>query len=227
MLRTVMLWGFAWACTGALFAQSAPQDSLVRARYALEVRAFPAYQEGATRYELVLRMPEGDRLSAIFGTDQHPMVLSTPEGAFNSPYNGSWSASGMNPKFFEIMPEMQDDSFATIGLRTAARASGLEGAEDPTMVQDPGEPWDAFFTEDGAKELRMASWTGGAWFVVRTAANGASRDGEVLVAQVTTTGTFSGTFNAHVFPNVEGVDQAKVRMTFHGPGFYPAELLAE
>ena len=48
------------------------------------------------------------------------------------------------------MPEMEDDSHATIGLTASAQISGIPGAEeDPTMVQDPGLPWDEFFTKSG------------------------------------------------------------------------------
>ena len=66
----------------------------------------------------------------------------------------------MNPKFFEIMPDMADDTYATIGLTTGAKISGIEGAEDPTMVQDPGAPWDTFFTETGETHLNIDTHTG-------------------------------------------------------------------
>ena len=89
------------------------------------------------------------------------------------------------------MPTMKDDTYATIGLQTGAKASGLEGAEDPTMVQDPGEPWDVF-VEDGETHLNIATHTGGSWFVLRTASNGAPVDGKVFIAQITTKGAFLG-----------------------------------
>ena len=116
-------------------------NSISSDRYALVVKKAPALQEGLFTYTVCLQLPKGDRVSSVFGTDMHPFELSAPAGVFNSPFNAGWSASGINPNFFKLMPEIQDDSFATIGLRTGARISGLQGAEDPTMVQDPGAPW--------------------------------------------------------------------------------------
>ena len=197
----------------------ATTDSLCN-RYALLVETVDAAQDGMTTYLMHWTMPEEDRLSAMFGTDLHPLTLVAPEGVFNSPYNGSWSASGMNPRFFEVMPTMKDDTYATIGLQTGAKASGLAGAEDPTMVQDPGEPWDVFFVEDGETHLNIATHTGGSWFVLRTASNGAPVDGKVFIAQITTKGSISGAINAQFFPAIEGVTQAKCRCQFEGPGVF-------
>ena len=49
---------------------------------------------------------------AVFGNDESPLVISTPDGIFNSPMNASWNASGVNPAFFPFFPDLQDDSFA-------------------------------------------------------------------------------------------------------------------
>ena len=193
-------------------------NSISSDRYALVVKKARALQEGLFTYTVCLELPKEDRVSSVFGTDVHPFELSAPAGVFNSPFNAGWSASGINPNFFKLMPEIQDDSFATIGLRTGARISGLQGAEDPTMVQDPGAPWAEFFTEEGAQTLRVNTHTGGAYFVLRTAANGAPVNGEVLLMQVTTSGGFSGALNIQVFPESEGYDQIRWRTTFDGPG---------
>ena len=194
-------------------------------RYALKVKKSPALQEGLFTYTVCLQLPKGDRVSSVFGTDVHPFELAAPGGVYNSPFNSGWSASGMNPNFFKLMPEIQDDSFATIGLRTGARISGISGAEDPTMVQDPGAPWADFFTEDGAQRLLVNTHTGGAYFVLRTASNGAPVNGEVLLMQVTTAGGFSGALNIQVFPESEGYEQVRWRTTFDGPGEFPGTFI--
>mgnify|MGYP001158782294 CR=1 FL=1 len=194
-------------------------------RYALKVKKAPALQEGLFTYTVCLQLPEGDRVSSVFGTDVHPFELVAPAGVFNSPFNAGWSASGMNPNFFKLMPEIQDDSYATIGLRTGARISGITGAEDPTMVQDAGAPWAEFFTEDGAQRLLVNSHTGGAYFVLRTAANGAPVHGEVLLMQVTTAGQFSGALNIQVFPESEVYDQVRWRTSFKGQGEFPGTFI--
>ena len=37
-----------------------------------------------------------DRMSAVFGNDQASLLVNTPDGAFNSPFNSSWNASGIS-----------------------------------------------------------------------------------------------------------------------------------
>ena len=194
-------------------------------RYQLEVVRTEARQPGLVRYEIHALLPDSDRVSAVYGTDTHPLELRAPKGVFNSPYNGSWSSSGMNPKFFELMPDMQDDTYATIGLRTSAKLSGVMRAEDPTMVQDPSEPWDDFFTVNGETSLEVATHTGGSWFVLRTAANGAPVDGKVMLAQVTTSGNVSGAMNLQIFPAEPEIEQFRVRFEFEGTGKFPGKLV--
>ena len=197
------------------FAQDADTTAV---RYMLEVVEKEARQPGLIRYEIHVLLPDSDRVSAVYGTNTYPLELSAPKGVFNSPYNGSWSSSGMNPKFFELMPDMQDDTFATIGLRTSAKLSGVLRAEDPTMVQDPSEPWDDFFTVHGETSLKVATHTGGSWFVLRTAANGEPVEGKVMLAQVTTSGDISGALNLQIFPSEPEIEQFRVRFEFDGTG---------
>ena len=204
------------------FAQDADNSA---ARYMLEVVEKVARQPGLIRYEIHVLLPDSDRVSAVYGTNTYPLELSAPKGVFNSPYNGSWSSSGMNPKFFELMPDMQDDTFATIGLRTSAKLSGVLRAEDPTMVQDPSEPWDDFFTVHGETSLKVATHTGGSWFVLRTAANGEPVEGKVMLAQVTTSGDISGALNLQIFPSEPEIEQFRVRFEFDGTGQVAGQMV--
>ena len=220
MTKHGLAFGVLWIACGLAFAQT--EDKATSAPpYTLEVATEVAHQPGLTKYLISVKLPEGDRVSSVYGTDVHPLTVRAPKGVFNSPYNGSWSASGMNPKFFEIMPDMADDTYATIGLSTAAKMSGMEGAEDPTMVQDPGSPWDEFFTESGETDLDISTHTGGAYFVLRTAANGAGQDGRVFLMQVTTEGDLSGAINLQLFPASSEHDQVRCRFEFNGKGEFP------
>ena len=220
MTKQCLASGFLWLACGVAIAQT-EDKAISEPPYALEVIAEPAHQPGLTKYLISVKLPEGDRVSSVYGTDVHPLTIHAPQGVFNSPYNGSWSASGMNPKFFEIMPDMADDTYATIGLSTAAKTSGMEGAEDPTMVQDPGSPWDVFFSESGETDLNISTHTGGAYFVLRTAANGAGQDGRVSLMQVTTEGDLSGAINLQLFPASGEYDQVRFRFEFKGKGEFP------
>ena len=215
--------GVAWCCPSqGLLAQEADTTAV---RYQLEVLQSEARQPGLFRYEIHVLLPDSDRVSAVYGTDTHPLELRAPKGVFNSPYNGSWSSSGMNPKFFELMPDMQDDTYATVGLRTSAKLSGVLRGEDPTMVQDPSEPWDDFFTIDGETSLKIATRTGGSWFVLRTAANGAPVKGRVILAQVTTSGDLSGSLNLQIFPSATEIEQIRVRFEFEGVGRFEGQVV--
>ena len=70
-------------------------------QYDLSVEASPAVQEGLTTYRFYVNMEDAtDRMSAVFGNDQAPLEISTPDGAFNSAFNSGWSAAGVNPSLF-------------------------------------------------------------------------------------------------------------------------------
>ena len=164
-------------------------------------------------------------MSAVFGVDTIPLVVNAPMGIFNSGYNSSWNASGINPAFVGVFPDLVEDSYATIGLEGPASSSGLAQAADPTLVQDPTQPIDAFFLTDGADSLMVNSIIGGSWFNLNTAENTyPDANNQVLIMQLTSTGEVSGTVNVQVLPEgVTGIGN-DVQKTFHfnGSGVYAA-----
>ena len=108
--------------------------------YTLTVEATTPVAAAGTVYRFYVDMTDpSDRMSAVFGNDQAPLEINTPGGVFNSPYNSSWSASGINPAFLPIFPDMADDTYATIGLDGPASSSGLAGAADPSLVEDSAQ----------------------------------------------------------------------------------------
>ena len=103
--------------------------------------------------------------------------------------------------FFPFFPDLQDDSFATIGLDGPAGP----GDEDPSLVQDASlSPTVSGYFTTGGTELNVNTLTGASWYVLNTAANALPTDGRWLVAQITTTGSISGTLNYQIFPLGEG-----------------------
>ena len=91
---------------------------------------------GTTYRFYVNALTPSDKISAVFGNDENPLVIDTPEGIYNNPYNTSWNATGINPAFLPVFPELAFDSFAPIGLEGPASTSGIAGADDPSVVQD-------------------------------------------------------------------------------------------
>ena len=119
-------------------------------QYSITVEASEATSPELTRYRVYVNMMDpADRLSAIYGTDTDPLSLVVPNGAFNSPFNSSWNASGVNPAFLTSFPSLADDSYATVGLTGPASTSSLPNAEDPSLVEDSNQPITPFFLVNG------------------------------------------------------------------------------
>ena len=190
--------------------------------YTLTVEAVPAVTAGLTTYRFYVDMQDAtDRMSAVFGNDQANLFLNTPGGAFNSPFNSSWNASGINPAFLPVFPDLADDTYATIGLTGPASTSGIAGAADPSIVEDANQQITPFFLTPGATTLESTTLTGASWYVLNTAANGLpDANLQVLVMQVTTSGDISGQINYQVFPLGVGADQQQISVAFEGAGTF-------
>ena len=160
-------------------------------------------------------------MSAVFGNNITPLEVNAPDGVYNSIFNASWNASGINPAFLVPFPELADDSYATIGLIGPASFSGIVNAADPSIVEDADQPISPFFIVDGSTSLLSNTLTGASYYVLNTAGNGLpDADNRVLVMQVTTTGSISGTLNYQIFPEGVGTDQIQVSVAFDGAGTY-------
>ena len=187
------------------------------AQYDLTIESFPAVQEGLTTYRFYVNMEDAtDRMSAVYGNSDAALSISTPDGAFNSAFNPSWNASGINPAFLTAFPELADDTYATIGLTGPAATSGIDGAADPSIVEDAGQPFTPYFNTDGALEALSNTLTGMSWYVLNTAGNGLpDANLQVLILQVTTAGGVSGTINYQVFPLGLGENNTLVSANFN------------
>ena len=161
------------------------------AQYSLTVEGTPSITPGSTTYRfyVVLNDPT-DRVSAVYGNNDAGLLVNTPAGVFNSGFNASWNASGINPAFIAVFPELADDTYATIGLEGPASSSGLVGAADPSIVEDADQPITPYFLTPGATDLESTTLIGSSWYVLNTASNGLPQgaDLRVLIMQVTTAG---------------------------------------
>ena len=192
------------------------------AQYSLTVESSAAVGTGGTVYRFYVNANDPtDKFSAVYGTDVDNLVLNTPAGIYNSAFNSSWNASGINPAFLPVYPDLADDSYATIGLDGPASTSGLAGAADPSIVEDPAlSPTVSGYFQTGGTNLNVNTLTGASWYVLNTAANALPIEGRWLIMQVTTTGTISGTINYQVFPLGVGADQEQVSVEFDGIGTF-------
>ncbi|HIB78402.1 MAG TPA: hypothetical protein EYO58_12525, partial [Flavobacteriales bacterium] len=206
----------ATCCCSILFGTQA------QAQYTLTVEASTPVAALGTTYRFYVDMNDPtDRMSAIFGNDQAPLEINAPSGAFNSSFNASWSASGINPAFLGFFPDMADDTYATIGLDGPASASTIVGAADPSIVEDSAQPITPFFGTDGATTLLANTLTGASYYVLNTAGNGLpDANLRVLVLQITSTGCVNGILNYQVFPLGVGADQVQISMPFDCTGTF-------
>ena len=193
--------------------------------YTLVVESEAAAVAGMTTYRLYVTLPNpGDRMSAVFGNNEAPLILSAPAGVYNSALNASWNPSGINPAFLVAFPELASDTYGTIGLEGPASTSGLAAAADASIVEDENQPILPFFLENETTDLLSNTVTGASWYILNTASNGLADDnGRVLVLQVTTPGSLSGQLNYQVFPLGVGADQEQVSVSFDGTGVFGGE----
>ena len=207
---------------------SCADDAMPGVPFPLVVETSAAVTDGSTVYRFYVQMQDAtDRMSAVFGNDQASLLVNTPAGAFNSPYNSSWNASGINPAFLPVFPDLADDTYATIGLSGPASTSGIAGAADPSIVEDANQAITPYFLTPGATSLESTTLTGASWYVLNTAANGLpDADGRVLIMQVTTAGDISGQINYQVFPLGVGADQEQISLAFDGAGTFGLEIVA-
>lgn len=196
--------------------------------YPLTVSASPAVGDGGTVYRFYVTMEnETDQMSAVFGNNVQGLVVHAPSGVFNSVFNSSWNASGINPAFLSAFPELVDDTYATIGLTGPAAASGIVGAADPSYIED-SQPILPFFLTDGAIGLEANSQIGASWYVLTTAANSLpDANGQVLVMQVTTDGPLCGQLSFQILlPEGDGFVSKRFTVPFNGVGeFYGTEFV--
>ena len=205
----------------------APFAGVSQTPYYLTIEPAPAVGQGGTTYRFFVQAnTDTDKFSAVFGTEEDPLVFQTPAGIFNSPFNSSWNASGVNPLFLGSFPDLADDSYATIGLEGPASSSNLAGASDPSLVQDEAlEVTVSQYFNSGGTQLLVNTIVGASWYVLNTAANALPVEGRWLVAQITTSGDISGQINYQVFPEGDGDNDIKISLSFDGAGVFGTEAV--
>ena len=180
---------------------------------------------GMTTYRFYIGM-EGasDFLSAIYGSLEFPMNLSTSTGFYNDEFATGATAEGVNAAFLALFPTLAYDSWVTIG----AESQATEGQVPASTVESEFQPWTGAFaynSEMSGQNVVIDDWYGGAWYVTNGATNGVAdaENQRVLIMQMTTAGDISGTLNAQIFPNGVGADEIFKTFTYDGTGTFNAD----
>lgn len=193
-------------CSCAGFTSDLPEYGVEIEEYA--TNGIPGY----TTYRVYITTPNAtDKVSAVTGQTQNPLFVETTGDFYQHP-NGGVFPNGINPILYSFVPEIQYDSWFTIGI-DAAPVSGL-GQGNIQGLPEP-QPWSSVF-ETGSG-FAIDDIIGSGWFVNPDVSNGvAGADHKVLLAQLTTNGDLSGQFYVQVFPEGNNLNQERVTLTFGG-----------
>ncbi len=159
---------------------------------------------GMRTYRIYATMANSDdALSAVAGLQANPLEIATTTSFYQHP-QGAAVPQVLNPLLFPAFPELEYDSYVTIGLSAPAGA----GENATQLASTPGEDWASTFEAGG--NINISTVTGGAWFAQPGGSNAvAGDDNRVLIGQFTTDGYLSGTALIQVFPN--GVQQNEIQ----------------
>ena len=129
-----------------------------------------------TTYRIYADIDAGGQLNAVYGDDVNALSIASTTSFYQDPFGGN---TAPNAALFDFFPELEYDSFVTIGL--------LDDAGDAML--DIGIDWSGF-------EAGGAIWTdNGTWFATPADAQVFEVGGRVLIAQFTTDGDVNGTIN--------------------------------
>ena len=180
--------------------------------------------EGQTTYRAYIDLLNSDDfVSSIYGNNSEPLSFSTESGFYNDAAATGATAAGINPFFVTFFPSLAADSWLTIGIE--AQPTGDEVTI--STVEDSEQPYLGSFSATSAlsgQDVEINTQTGGAWYVLNGTPNGlGDENGQVLVLQFTTGGSFSGLLNVQIFENGDGQTDIRKAFAFDGVGTFAAE----
>lgn len=155
---------------------------------------------GMTTWRMYIHMLHADDyLSACTGSDEYPWIMeSTSSPAwYQNPDASETFANAINPAFYTAFPELEYDSWLTIGV---------ENSLDPMELLSLADPiYDAFAAFEAGDNVIANTPVGNGWatFFPGLGADNAGFAGDdlkVLIGQLTTSGTISGTIYFQIFP---------------------------
>ena len=193
-------------CSCAGFTTDLPGYGVVIEEYATNGIA------GYTTYRVYITTPNStDKVSAVTGQSANPTFIETTGDFYQHP-NGGVFPNGINPILYDFVPEIEFDSWFTIGIDAAPVSANGEG--NIQGLPEP-QPWSAVF--ESGSGFTIDDIIGSGWFVNPDVNNGlAGEDQKVLLAQLTTNGDLSGQFYVQVFPEGNNLNQERVTLTFGG-----------
>ena len=194
--------------------------------YGLVIEVHASHSEGdlagLTTYRMYLSTPhDNDIISAMYGDDELPLLIGTSTSFHQDPVASEVLGSQMNPAFFAFYPDMEFDSWLTIGLD----GPPSEDEGEPMTIGNSNNNWETNFEAGG--DVVMADAIGGSVFILNApniTNNISGEDHLILWANSQRTGSLEGQVNVQMF--TQGIINPSDRMTipFTGEGLHPATL---
>lgn len=126
-------------------------------------------------------------LQSLFGGDQFPWTLEPESKIYQSKAGGGELASSINPVMFDLVPEIEFDSWFTIGVdNRSSMANKIAGRIDPFDLFENGE---GFVVND-----IIGSSVFGVWMPPHSQGV-PDNDMRILIGQFTSAGDITGRFN--------------------------------
>ena len=173
---------------------------------------------GYTTYRLYVDLPDSaDFVSAVYGNDQDTLILGTT-GDFYQNILGGPTPNAVNSLLFSAFPELEFDSWVTIGNAGVPEA----GTQSISIVEDVLAPWILPF--ESGLGIEVNTVTGGSWYIVN---NGSSLNGvagddlSVLLGQFTTNGDLYGELQVQFFPGGDGSEFQTLALDLNNACSYP------
>ena len=208
--------------SSSLFAQTScfgyDANANAPAGFHLEVETFATFDgtesspaladlAGSTTYRIFLHTNSSlDFVSAVHTDGASGEVQLTSSTSFYMNDFGGITVNAINPGLFSFFPEMEYDSYVTIGLDSEAQSSAGESSISLTG----SETWGASFLAGNNLSIDGTnSAAGSGWSVDEGAANGyAGDDTKIMLAQVTTDGELNGTMFVEILANGAGAPES-------------------
>ena len=201
----------------AVAACATAQPLLVDGDVCLDVEVAVIHTEGPlaglTTYRLYATLPgPADVVTTVFGDIEHPTALLTSTEWYQDENGGQFPCAN-NPLLFDLFPELEYDSWLTIGI-DGPPDPGL-GQDCPQVVMSNGSPFATEF--ENGQSFVIDDLIGSAWFVVPSNTNGLpDEDGRVLLAQLTTDGDLDGVLYMQVLPGGVGTLAQIMELPLYG-----------
>ena len=158
--------------------------------------------DGFTTYHVYANTTSStDFVSSVFGDSENELIFSSAGTVYHSDPSYEYGNEPLTA-LFSVLPELEWDSWLTIGMMTGSDNGALSNV-GMDLAMDSFDSTGDFYIDDPI---------GGAWFypgfpcgitpvaecAIQYSAFG-GEDNKVLLAQITTDGSFTGVFNVQVF----------------------------